>query len=103
VQGCGLRDRAPDFLEKKAVIVGVSFDSVEENRAFAEKFAFPYPLLCDTSRAIGLAYGATEPGETGNARRVAYLIGPDGRVQLVVPKADTKAFASQMLAAIDAA
>lgn len=79
----------------------MSFDTVDENRAFAEKFAFPYPLLCDTSRAIGLAYGATEPGETGNARRIAYLIGKDGRVLLAVPKADTKNFAAQMLAAID--
>ncbi len=41
-----------------AAIVGVSFDTPAENRAFAEAQAFPFPLLCDTTRAMGLAWGA---------------------------------------------
>ena len=61
------------------MILGASFDSVEENRAFAEKFSFPFPLLCDTSREIGRAYGAEVEGK-GSARRISYLIAPDGTI-----------------------
>jgi len=48
----------PKYEEKNAQILGASFDNVEDNRKFAEKFKFPFPLLCDTDRKIGLAYGA---------------------------------------------
>ena len=65
---------------KNAAILGVSFDTVEENKHFAEKFNFPYPLLSDTSREMGVKYGAAESTAGGNAKRVAYVIGPDGKV-----------------------
>jgi thioredoxin-dependent peroxiredoxin len=61
------------------VILGASFDTVEDNRAFAAKFDFPFPLLCDTAREIGLAYGACEAADAGYANRISYLI-KDGRI-----------------------
>lgn len=60
------------------MILGVSFDTVAENKAFAEKFSFPFPLLCDVKREIGLAYGACDTPDAEYARRISYLIGPDG-------------------------
>ena len=36
MQGQGLRDRASEFAELGAVIIGASFDSVEEQKKFAE-------------------------------------------------------------------
>ena len=38
----------------------MSFDSVEENCAFAEKFDFNYSLLSDTTRTMSVAYGAAK-------------------------------------------
>jgi peroxiredoxin Q/BCP len=61
------------------VIYGASFDTVEDNRAFAEKFSFPFLLLCDPERTLGESYGAAKD-QSGSARRISYLIGPDGRV-----------------------
>ena len=84
--------------EKNAAILGVSFDTVEENKHFAEKFNFPYPLLSDTSREMGVKYGAAESTAGGNAKRVAYVIGPDGKVRNVFPKANTQTFAADVLA-----
>jgi thioredoxin-dependent peroxiredoxin len=58
------------------VIYGVSFDTVEENRAFAEKFDYPFLLLSDPDRTLPKPDGAGR--DTGNsARRISYLIGPD--------------------------
>jgi len=69
------------YRDKGAEILGVSFDTVEDNRAFAEKFSFPYRLLCDTDRQLGLAYGACDDAAAGFARRISYLIDPDGKVK----------------------
>ena len=98
MQGCGLRDRARDLNAKNAAILGVSFDTVEENRHFAEKFNFPYPLLSDPTRAMGVQYGAADDSGSKNAKRVAYIIGPDGKVKNVFPKANTASFAADVLA-----
>ena len=59
-------------------MLGVSFDTVEENRTFAEAQCFPYPLLADPDRTLGESYGASKG--SGGARRISYLIGPDQRI-----------------------
>ena len=83
------------------VVLGASFDTVAENKAFAEKFAFPYLLLSDPQRTLGVLYGAAEPGATsGSARRIAYLIDGDGTIQRVWPKAEVGAFAEQVIASL---
>lgn len=70
---------------------------MEENRAFAEKFAFPFLLLCDTGRELGLAYGAADSPDDGYARRISYLIGPDGTVVRSYAKVDPKSHPAQVL------
>ena len=62
-------------------ILGISFDTQEANAAFAKKFNYNFPLLCDTDRKVGLAYGATDDPQADTAKRISYLIGPDGKVQ----------------------
>ena len=76
----------------------MSFDTVAENKNFAEKFNFPYPLLSDPTRAMGVQYGAADSTESKNAKRVAYVIGPDGKVRNVFAKANTSTFATDVLA-----
>lgn len=62
-------------------MLGASFDSTARNKAFADKFGFNFPLLCDTERKLGVAYGAADDSRAGSARRISYLIGKDGRVK----------------------
>lgn len=50
------------------------------NAAFAKKFNYPFPLLCDTAREIGLAYGACDSPDAKTAKRISYLIGPEGKI-----------------------
>ena len=75
----------------------MSFDTPAENKAFAEKFGFGYPLLCDVDRAMGVAYGAADPGATGNARRIGVVVGPDGRVRSWEGKVDPKTWPQDVL------
>jgi len=71
---------------------------VQDNKKFAEKFGFTYPLLSDTKRELGVKYGAADAATQATAVRVAYLIGPDGRIKHVWPKATPKTFADEVLA-----
>jgi peroxiredoxin Q/BCP len=79
------------------VILGVSFDTPAENRAFAEKFSFNFPLLCDTDRKMGVAYGAADAPASGNAKRIGVVIGPDGKVKEWLPKVDARTYPQDVL------
>lgn len=76
----------------------MSFDSAEDNAAFAKKFDFNFPLICDVSREIGVAYGAADDTSAKSARRVGVVIGADGKVKEWHAKVDARAFPSEALA-----
>lgn len=78
----------------------MSFDTPAENKAFAEKFSFNFPLLSDAGREMGVAYGAADSREVANARRVGVVIGPDGKVKEWLPKVDAKTYPQDVLARI---
>jgi len=80
------------------VVFGVSFDSPEANTKFSQKFNFNFPLLCDTDRKMGVAYGAAESAEAkGGAKRIGVIIDPQGKVKEYFPKVDAKAFPQEAL------
>ena len=68
------------------MILGASFDSSSDNAAFAQKFGFPFPLLCDTDRSLGMAYGACDDPKAGYAKRISYLIDEQGKIFRAYPK-----------------
>ena len=78
-------------------ILGVSFDSAAENKAFAEKFDYDFPLLCDTTRAMGLAYGAADSATDGYAKRYTYVIDGEGKIEQAIDTKDPKGQAAALL------
>jgi peroxiredoxin Q/BCP len=78
-------------------ILGVSFDTIQENAAFAQKYDFPFPLLCDVDRKIGLAYGACESAKDSKAKRITYVIDVDGNIQSVFGKVDVARHPEELL------
>ena len=46
-QMCAVRDKWADYRETGAEIVGISTDSTESHKDFAEKYNFPFTLLSD--------------------------------------------------------
>jgi peroxiredoxin Q/BCP len=70
---------------------------VAKNAAFAKKFGFNFPLLCDTTRAVGIAYGAADSPRTLWARRISYLIDGEGRVLKAYPKVNAAAHPEEIL------
>jgi len=90
IEGKGFRDDYEKFAQKNTVILGVSLDNETDNKAFAEKFNFPYPLLCDVNQEIALAYEAVEGPEDEYASRITYVIGEDGNILEAISQVDTK-------------
>ena len=88
-------------------MVGASFDTVEEQLAFAETEGFGYALISDADKSIGRRYHAErEPGEDyyeyGLPRRITYLIDPEGDIAAAYDLAgqDLAGHAAQVLADI---
>ena len=89
MEGKGFRDDYAKFTEKNTVILGVSLDNEVDNKAFAEKFDFPYPLLCDVNHEMALAYHAAKGPEDKYASRITYVIGEDGNILEAISQVDT--------------
>ena len=55
-QACGFAGLYPQFLEKGAVVIGVSRDSAASHSKFAEKYSLPFVLLSDPDLKAIQAY-----------------------------------------------
>ena len=85
-------------------MLGASFDTVEENRAFAEAESFGFRLLSDVDRTVGRAYAAARPDDDPLAslpKRVSYLIDPEGVIRRVYVVNDTAGHAAEVLADLE--
>ena len=90
-EACGLRDRFSEFQKIKAVVLGISTDSVESHKKFADKFKLPFPLLSDNQKSVVQAYGVWGEkqfmGKTYlGISRTSFLIDPKGKIAKIYPK-----------------
>jgi len=97
-EGRGLRDRFEDFRARGVEIVGVSFDAPAANAAFVAAEGFPFRLLSDSSHALAVAVGAADENDAPVARRISYLVGPDGKVRHVYGTVTPASHAADVLA-----
>ena len=80
-------------------MLGISFDTQAENKAFADKFDYDFPLLCDTERTVGIAYKAAEHPKDKYAKRYTYVIGADGKIEQAIDTKDPGGQAAELLKA----
>jgi len=71
---------------------------VKTNAAFVQKEGFPFPMLSDERREVGLAYGACDSLDARSARRISYVIGGDGRIEAAYPSVSPASHAREVLA-----
>ena len=94
-EACSFRDSMDILRKRGAVILGVSVDSEESHRRFASKYNLNFTLLSDREKTIVRAYGVESPFKT--AKRVTYLIGPDGVIKYVFTRVNTSTHAADVL------
>src|SRR3954466_396151 len=61
-ESCHFRDLAGEFAAVGAQRVGISRDTVDKQKQFADKHSFGYPLLSDVDRTVADAYGVKRGG-----------------------------------------
>jgi peroxiredoxin Q/BCP len=97
-EGCTLRDNFASFKENGIEVLGVSFDSPATNAEFVAKERFQFRLLSDTDRKLAVAVGAAADPGAGWAKRISYLVGPDGKVLRAYGSVKPSEHAGQVLA-----
>jgi thioredoxin-dependent peroxiredoxin len=94
VEGKEFRDSAEQFTALDCVIVGVSTDSVERHRAFAEKHALPFVLLADEDGKLAAAFGVLN-GKY--AARSTFVLDSELRVRRAFHDVTPRGHAAQVL------
>ncbi len=105
VEACEFRDALPRFDASKAVILGISPDSVKSHVKFKEKFELPYTLLSDEEKTVLQAYDVwKEKSMYGRkymgVERTTFLIDPEGLIAKVFTKVTPAGHADEVMAAI---
>lgn len=99
-QACSLRDTYEQLVDAGVKVIGVSSDSLENQKEFAEKYKLPFLLLADADKKVISSFGV--PGIKlmgGLAKRQAYLF-KQGELVWRDLKASTKEQAVDVLAQI---
>jgi peroxiredoxin Q/BCP len=100
LEGRGFRDHQSYFDQNNIRVVGVSFDSVEDNAAFAGRYQFGFLLLSDANHAVALAYGACSGSDARHPDRVSFLIDERGAIERVYDQVDPRDHPARVLADI---
>jgi len=104
IQACAVRDGWAD-LKEKALIFGVSADSVKSHRKFIDKYELPYPLLADVEKKIVEAYGVWVGKSMMGKKymgieRSTFVIDEDGRLKAVLEKVSPASHLEKLHAAL---
>ncbi|MCC5022288.1 MAG: peroxiredoxin [Candidatus Synoicihabitans palmerolidicus] len=92
-QGCSLRDSYEALTDRGVAVIGVSYDSVASQKAFKEKYQFPFTLLADTEKMVSKAFDANG---MLMASRSAYLV-HEGKIVYADHKGSTSQQAADVL------
>jgi peroxiredoxin Q/BCP len=106
-EACGFRDRIPRFEARGVPIFGVSPQGVRSHEAFLRKHRLGFSLLADEGCTLAEAYGAWAPKifaglPSIGIHRSTFLVGGDGRIEMVWPKVKPEGHAAEVLAYLEA-
>jgi peroxiredoxin Q/BCP len=101
-QACGFAERYPSFMEKGAEVIGVSKDSVESHRKFADKYNLTFTLLSDTDKEVIEEYDVWKEKnmygkKTMGVVRTTYLIDEEGIITKALSKVNAAKNPADML------
>src|SRR6202040_3015705 len=82
IESCGFRDAFKKFQQAGIVVLGISRDTVKDQKKFKDKYDLPYDLLADPDMELINRYDLVKPKNmygklVKGVKRTTYLIGPD--------------------------
>jgi thioredoxin-dependent peroxiredoxin len=106
-QACGIRDNYDDFIERGAVVLGVSPDAESSHVKFKERYGLPFTLLADPEHEVAEQYGVwVEKKYMGRTymgiERSTFLIDAEGRIAKLMRRVKPDTHVEKVLAALPA-
>ena len=101
-EACSIRDNFPKFKKLKAIVLGISVDSVKSHNKFAEKYKLPFILLADEDKRVVKKYGVWAKKkfmgrEYMGTLRTSFLINPMGKIAKIYEKVNPEVHAEEVL------
>ncbi len=105
-QACAFAGAYEEFRKRDVVVIGISRDSVESHKRFAEKYDLPFILLSDPDLSAISSYGVWQEKKlygkvSMGVVRSSFVIDREGRILRVMPKVKPDTNASEILAALE--
>jgi peroxiredoxin Q/BCP len=95
-EATAFRDAWGELERRGVVVIGISTDTLDSHKEFAQRLRLPFHLVSDTAGAIAQAYGVDDA--YGFLARDTVLIGADGRVKKLYRSVDVTKHVAQVLA-----
>lgn len=78
-QACAFRDNTKKFKEMGVNIYGISVNSVEDQKKFAEKYKLSFPLLADEDAKVAKMFEVKRP-LIDIAKRWTFVLSPENKI-----------------------
>lgn len=104
-EACAFRDGIDAIRDRRAVVLGMSADSVDSHRKFSEKFHLNFPLLSDGEKKVLQAYGVWKEKSLYGRKfmgieRTTVIIDEAGNIAHVFPKVKVDTHYQEVLKAL---
>lgn len=90
-EACNFRDDFPKFEKSDAIILGVSPDSIESHKKFAQKYNLNFDLLSDEKKEVLEKYNVWQEKSMYGRKymgvvRTTFIIDTEGKIKKIFPK-----------------
>ena len=101
-QACAFAAAYDEFKKRNIAVIGISKDSVESHRKFAEKHNLPFILLADPELQAIQAYGVWQEKKlygkvSMGVVRTTFIIDENGKIEKIMPKVKPDTNAGEIL------
>lgn len=101
-EACGIRDNFEGFRKLDVVVLGVSTDSVDRHKRFAQKHNLPFILLSDEKAELSKKYGVWRKKKLAGREyfgiaRTSFLIDEEGKIIKIYEKVKPEIHAREVL------
>ena len=99
-QACDFRDAVKRIIASKAMVFGLSLDSVASHKLFAEKYNLPFSLLADETGEVSELYDSLRK-LLGYAKRNTFIVDPEGNIAKIYLSVDPKTHSQMVLSDLE--
>jgi thioredoxin-dependent peroxiredoxin len=102
IEACSFRDSFKRVEKIGAIVLGVSPDTPQDQKKFADKFDLPFTLVADADKTISNAYGVIQEKNMYGKKvmgvaRTTFIIGPEGKIKHIFHKVKPEGHAEEVL------